>query len=220
MINKKETENIESVDLNLLEAMELFSNKSNFHNNSLNISDKDTEQTMKIFNVNFDETMGSLIKTAKENRDISDEKSKENTDTSEQEVKEKIDTSKENTTQKKERKYNAKHFAQVFSSFLNTETLEQQNKNHFWIMAVDDDFRVKLTYTVSFEFENKGELLPTEILRFAVLNECKKIIIASNYTGIEKFVKPTDEDIDFTNMLYHMCERLGIELIDNIIITQ
>ncbi len=230
MVDKKEVNNehedIEILDLNLIEAMDFLN--GDIYKNSFNISDENTEQTMKVLQIDFEENMDSLIKKTKEKYEILEEQAKENTD---EKIKEHIEAlekkaredtealSKKINEEKCNKNYSAKRIAQVFSSLLNAELTEEQKKNHFWVMALDDDFRIKLTYTVSFEFDKKGDLVPSDILKFAVLNKCKKIVIASNYTGTEKFVKPSEEDTDFTNMLYHMCERMGIELIDNIILT-
>ncbi len=117
-----------------------------------------------------------------------------------------------------EKKYSAKHAANIFKSILNTEDPELRKNEHFWVMGINEEGCVAIIYTAAIGVKNQRDIPPMNILGPALDCKCRKIVISHNHTDKDRFTKPTEECIDFTNWLYHACKQFDIELVDNIIL--
>ena len=106
---------------------------------------------------------------------------------------------------------------EIFNSMLLLERPESQKKKHFWVMGSNDKNVMLCIYLVGVGNQNIRDYSVSDILAGAVRSNANKIVIATNYPN-SKDRKPTEEDIDGTNWLYHASKILGITLEDHIII--
>ena len=119
--------------------------------------------------------------------------------------------------EKSEKYGNSKQAYTIFKDILNYEKYELHDKEHFWVMGIDNAGYIVCIYIVALGGGNQVKLTAAEMLDIAVSLKSKKIVLAHNHPSGN--VEPSESDILTTNMLYHCCYPFGIEVLDHLIIT-
>ena len=119
--------------------------------------------------------------------------------------------------EKSEKYGDSKQAYTIFKDILNYEKYELHDKEHFWVMGIDNAGFIVCIYIVALGGGNQVKLTAAEMLDIAVSLKSKKIILAHNHPSGN--VEPSENDILTTNMLYHCCYPFGIEVLDHLIIT-
>lgn len=110
----------------------------------------------------------------------------------------------------------SKEACQIFKDMLHYEGDEFRDREHFWVMGIDKTGYIVCIYIVALGTGNALLLTPAELISVAVSFQATSIVIAHNHPS-EK-VKPSKEDIDATDSLYHACLVVSIRIVDHITI--
>lgn len=97
------------------------------------------------------------------------------------------------------------------------ESRIDQDKEHFWVLLLDNRQRIRVLDLVTLGLVNQSLVHPREVFTRAIAHRCSSIIIAHNHpSGI---VRPSDEDIRVTERLQSAGDIIDIKVIDHIITT-
>lgn len=122
-----------------------------------------------------------------------------------------------NISEKQARTNNPKDLAQLLVDVLNTESDNDQNKEHFWGIYFNSRNIIKKIELISLGCLNASIVHPRETFRPAIDCNSASLIIAHNHPS--RNTEPSEDDINITNRLKKAGEILGIELLDHLIIT-
>ncbi len=110
-------------------------------------------------------------------------------------------------------------YYRVFKYILKSEEQYLQHKEHFWVLAIDDERYISCIYLVSLGSKNIAHIAIVDVFAEAFAHKSHHIIVAHNHTDM-KPPKPSEFDIDFTNRILHFAKFLNIKLIDHIILSR
>ena len=105
----------------------------------------------------------------------------------------------------------------ILQSILATESREDQDKEHFWVIMLDVRRKIKAIDLVSLGTLDSTLVHPREVFRRAIAQGCAHLIIAHNHPSDN--CTPSDEDFTITSRLVKAGEILRIEVTDHIITT-
>lgn len=91
-----------------------------------------------------------------------------------------------------------------------------KDKERFLIAFLDNGNRIIETKTVSVGTVESTVVYPREILKMALANDCKAMILAHNHPGAT--IKASREDIAITRRINNIFQPLGIRVLDHIIV--
>ena len=111
---------------------------------------------------------------------------------------------------------NSEQAYKIFKEILNYEEYDLRDREHFWVMGIDNVGYIVCIYIVALGGNNQVNMTAAEMLDIAVALKAKKIVLAHNHPSGN--VEPSENDILTTNMLYHACYPFGIEILDHLII--
>ena len=107
-------------------------------------------------------------------------------------------------------------YYKAFVHLLKTEDAILHNKEHCWIMGVDEYGYSNCIYIVALGGSNMVDASATDVFQLALIKGSKSVILAHNHTH-DDILNPSEEDILFTNRVYHMARIIGLVLHDHII---
>jgi DNA repair protein RadC len=107
--------------------------------------------------------------------------------------------------------------AKVFRDLLYLEDKIDREKEHYYVMHLNTQSRVKMVELVSIGTINASLVHPRETFRRAIIEGSVSIIIAHNHPSGE--VGPSEADTKTTKLLMDGGNILGIKLLDHIIFT-
>ncbi len=113
---------------------------------------------------------------------------------------------------------NSKQAYEIFQKILAHEEDVLRDKEHFWVMGIDHEGYIVCIYIVALGQVNKVQMTAAEMLDIAIGLKGKKIVLAHNHPSGN--TEPSEQDIEMTNILYHVCVPFGIEILDHLIITE
>lgn len=105
----------------------------------------------------------------------------------------------------------------VLQSILATESPEDRDKEHFWVIMLDSRNKIKAIDLASLGTLDSALVHPREVFRRAIAQGCAHLIIAHNHPSDE--CNPSEEDFTITSRLVKAGDLLGIEVTDHIITT-
>ena len=106
----------------------------------------------------------------------------------------------------------------IFSKLLKGEDKELQQKEHAWIMGVNDEGYIVCVYIVALGAGNFVNITAHDLFKTAINHSSQRVILAHNHPDVNEII-PSDEDVLFTNKVYHMANIVGLTLLDHIIIS-
>ncbi len=107
----------------------------------------------------------------------------------------------------------------IFVSLFAYEEKFLHEKEHLWVIAIDDEGYASCAYLAALGLDNIRTLNAFDLFRSSIQNDVKKIILGHNQ--VERGApKPDENDLDYTNLIYHKARHLNIEVDDHIIITR
>jgi DNA repair protein RadC len=106
----------------------------------------------------------------------------------------------------------------VMQNLLLREQKIDQEKEHFWIIGLDNANRVLYIELVSMGSVKVTSVEPMNVYRVGVLKGAVKVIFVHNHPSGE--LKPSDADLDVTDRLIQVGRILNIEAIDHLIISK
>jgi DNA repair protein RadC len=99
---------------------------------------------------------------------------------------------------------------------LNKEDSLSQEREHFWVITLSANNKVKFVELVSLGTLNSSIAHPREVFRRAIMYGACSIIIGHNHPSGS--CKPSAEDVALTKQLKEVGGIVGIEVLDHIII--
>ena len=99
---------------------------------------------------------------------------------------------------------------------LNQEDSLSREREHFWVITINNRNRVKFVELVSLGTINSTVVHPREVFRRAIKNGATSLIICHNHPYGD--TKPSDADILLTRKLREVGSIIEIEVLDHVII--
>jgi len=99
---------------------------------------------------------------------------------------------------------------------LNKEDGIAQEREHFWVITLTAQNRVKFVELISIGTINYAVVHPREVFRRAIKNGATSLIVGHNHPSGS--CKPSEADITLTNQLRESGKIIGIEVLDHVII--
>lgn len=112
----------------------------------------------------------------------------------------------------------SKESAEIFRSILNSECEVDRNKEHFWVMGLDNTNRIKYIELATLGLMDRSLVDPTSVYRFALIKGVSRIVVCHNHPS--GGLMPSDSDIKLTNILKASGNILQIDFLDHIIISE
>lgn len=92
-----------------------------------------------------------------------------------------------------------------------------QNREHFWVIGLENNNRILFIELISLGTVNKTLADPMEVFSFALQKRAVKIILCHNHPSGE--LKPSDADKDITDRLIQVGIIVSTEVLDHLIIS-
>ncbi len=108
--------------------------------------------------------------------------------------------------------------AKVFRSLLSAANEVDREKEHFWVLGLDQKNRIKYIELVSLGTLNSTLVHPREVFRMAIMKAVASLIVGHNHPSGDPL--PSTDDIATSKKLKESGSILGISVMDHIIVTQ
>lgn len=105
----------------------------------------------------------------------------------------------------------------IMQRILLREDRIDQNREHFWVIGLENNNRILFIELISLGSVNKTLVEPMEVFSFALQKRAVKIILCHNHPSGE--LKPSDADLDITDRLIQVGIIVDTFVIDHLIIT-
>ncbi len=97
------------------------------------------------------------------------------------------------------------------------ETIGKANTEYAAMLCLDINYKIINYATISIGSIDSVHVSPAQVLRFALLSNARRIIVAHNHpTGI---LHITDHDVELTRKIGALANAFGIELLDAIVVS-
>jgi DNA repair protein RadC len=105
----------------------------------------------------------------------------------------------------------------IMQKVLLRENKIDQNREHFWVIGLENNNRILFIELISLGTVNKTLAEPMEVFSFALQKRAVKIILCHNHPSGE--LKPSDADKDITDRLIQVGIIVNTEVVDHLIIS-
>ncbi len=121
------------------------------------------------------------------------------------------------TKDQKIRILNSDDIYTVMQQILLRENRIRRNQEHFWVVGLNNSNKILFIELLGLGTVNRVNANPPEIFRMAIYKLAVKIILVHNHPSGN--LKPSKEDIHFTDRILKVGKIVNIEVIDHLIIT-
>lgn len=105
----------------------------------------------------------------------------------------------------------------IMQRILLREDKIDQNREHFWVIGLENNNRILFIELISLGTVNKALVEPMEVFSFALQKRAVKIMLCHNHPSGE--LNPSPEDKDITDRLIQVGIIVNCHVIDHLIIT-
>jgi DNA repair protein RadC len=105
----------------------------------------------------------------------------------------------------------------IMQKILLRENKIDQNREHFWVIGLENNNRILFIELISLGSVNKAIAEPMEVFSFALQKRAVKIILCHNHPSGE--LKPSETDKDISDRLIQVGIIVNTEVIDHLIIS-
>ncbi len=105
----------------------------------------------------------------------------------------------------------------IMQRILLREDKIDQNREHFWVIGLENNNRILFIELISMGSVNKVVVEPMEVFSFALQKRAVKIILCHNHPSGE--LKPSETDLDITDRLIQVGIIVNTHVVDHLIIT-
>ena len=105
----------------------------------------------------------------------------------------------------------------IMQRVLLRENKIDQNREHFWVIGLENNNRILFIELISLGSVNKAIAEPMEVFSFALQKRAVKIILCHNHPTGE--LKPSDADKDISDRLIQVGIIVDTEVLDHLIIS-
>lgn len=106
----------------------------------------------------------------------------------------------------------------IMQQILLRENKIGRNQEHFWVIGLDNQSKILFIELVGLGAVNRVGANPPDVFRMGIYKLAVSMILVHNHPSGN--LKPSDEDIDFTDKMYKVGEIIGIKILDHLIITE
>ncbi len=106
----------------------------------------------------------------------------------------------------------------LFVAMLRTEKASLYNKEHLWILGIDENGYSRCAYLVSYADKLTFYYNTNQLLATGIMNSCSKMVLAY-YKNTNEEIEITNDDLIFASYVHRRAEIVNIELIDYILIS-
>lgn len=111
---------------------------------------------------------------------------------------------------------NSEDLFRVMREILLRDNKIDQEKEHFWVVSLDNLFYIQAVELVSLGSKYYTTIDPSEIFIITIKKQAQQVIFVHNHCN--SVLQPSDEDIDFTNRLFHAGLIINVIVLDHLII--
>lgn len=122
------------------------------------------------------------------------------------------------TKEQKIRIANTDDVYNIMQQILLRENKIRRGQEHFWIIGLNKTNKILFIELIALGSDNMVKIKPIDIFRMCVYKLAYKVIFVHNHPS--GTIQPSENDLDFTNLLIKTGELLGLEVIDHLIITE
>lgn len=112
----------------------------------------------------------------------------------------------------------SKDIYKVMQQILMRENKIRRNQEHFWVIGLDNKYKILFIELISLGAVNRVHVNPPEVFRMAIYKLASKMILVHNHPSGEVF--PSDADFDLTDRMIKSGKMLKIEVIDHLVISE
>ena len=105
----------------------------------------------------------------------------------------------------------------IMQKILLREHKIDQNREHFWVIGLENNHRILFIELISLGSVNKTIAEPMEVFSFALQKRAVKMVLCHNHPSGE--LKPSDADKDITDRLIQVGIIVETEVVDHLIIS-
>ncbi|MDD7886127.1 JAB domain-containing protein [Flavivirga sp. 57AJ16] len=105
----------------------------------------------------------------------------------------------------------------IMQKILLRENKIDQNREHFWVIGLENNNRILFIELISLGTVNKTLADPMEVFSFALQKRAVRIILCHNHPSGE--LKPSEADNDITDKLIQVGIIVNTEVLDHLIIS-
>lgn len=105
----------------------------------------------------------------------------------------------------------------IMQRILMREQVIDQNREHFWVIGLENNNRILFIELISLGTVNKTLVEPMEVFSFALQKRAVKIILCHNHPSGE--LQPSEADKDISDRLIQVGIIVDTEVIDHLIIS-
>jgi DNA repair protein RadC len=106
----------------------------------------------------------------------------------------------------------------IMQQILLRENKIRRNQEHFWAIGLDNQNKILFIELIGLGAVNRVNANPPDVFRMGIYKLAVRMILVHNHPSGN--LKPSDEDIDFTDKIYKVGQIIGIEIVDHLIITE
>lgn len=106
----------------------------------------------------------------------------------------------------------------IMQQILLRENKIGRNQEHFWVIGLDNQSKILFIELVGLGAVNRVGANPPDVFRMGIYKLAVGMILVHNHPSGN--LKPSDEDIDFTDKMYKVGQIIGIEVLDHLVITE
>lgn len=106
----------------------------------------------------------------------------------------------------------------IMQKILLRENKIDQNRQHFWVVGLENNQRILFVELISLGSVNKSLVEPMEVFSLALQKRAVKIILCHNHPTGE--LKPSEEDKDITDRLIQVGIIVDTPVLDHMIISE
>ncbi len=105
----------------------------------------------------------------------------------------------------------------IMQKILLRENNIDQNREHFWVIGLENNHRILFIELISLGTVNKAIVEPMEVFSFALQKRAVKIMLCHNHPSGE--LKPSEADKDITDRLIQVGIIVDTQVLDHLIIS-
>lgn len=106
----------------------------------------------------------------------------------------------------------------IMQQILLRENKIGRNQEHFWVIGLDSQSKILFIELIGLGAVNRVGANPPDVFRMGIYKLAVGMILVHNHPSGN--LKPSDEDIDFTDKMYKVGQIIRIEVLDHLIITE
>ena len=113
---------------------------------------------------------------------------------------------------------NPEKIAKIFHAILDAEDFNDLDKEHFWVVGLNNLNQIKFIELVSLGTHTSSLVCPTCVFRLAIHQGVNRIIVAHNHPSGD--LRASDDDVKITERLIESGKILNVKVLDHLIITK